>query len=157
MGCLSDFNILGQGGNSMYFKYKKEIDALNNSKDTILNSLYGKAIFKNRTDEIENIIKENKRLAPLLQAKIKELMGKMNKSKPEIIAKGDYCNNPCYEYNTDIVNHCPKCNGSIKDNIENEVIGTKMAYHYADRVYKEVNVYSEKVCTKFTFNDKIKM
>ena len=48
---------------------------------------------------------------PKLTAKLNELIARRDSQTPRVIAKGNYCSNPCYEFNLNLVNECPKCKG----------------------------------------------
>jgi len=97
---------------------------------------------------------ENIKLAPLLKEKIDELIEKRNKSKPVEIAIGNCCRNPCYEYNPSLVTECPKCGGKVEESYENGCT-VERRYDYHKGFYKNVTIYDDNVCDKFTFNDKI--
>ena len=94
---------------------------------------------------------EDKILAPKLKNKIQELIKKMNEAKPNVIGEGDYCSNPCYEYNQNIIGTCPKCNGKAMAKIENET----EKHEYDD--YYGISRTGEKIlpgcCTKFTYGN----
>jgi hypothetical protein len=102
----------------------------------------------------KRIVHENLELGPLLKAKIDELIEKRNKSKPEEIARGNCCRNPCYEYNPSLITECPKCGGKVEESYENGYT-TERRYDRWDGCYKNVNIYDDNVCDKFKFNDKI--
>ena len=105
--------------------------------------------FKNR------LYNEYVKLAPLLKAKIDELIEKRNKSNPIVeIARGNCCRNPCYEYNPYLLTECPKCGGKVEESYENGYT-IERRYDRYDGVYKDVNIYDDNVCDKFKFNDKI--
>ena len=108
----------------------------------------------NDTNFNRRLYKENVELAPLLKAKIDELIEKRDKSNPVEIALGNCCRNPCYEYNPSILTECPKCGGKVEESLENGyTIETR--YDRFDGVYKEVYIYDDNICDKFKFNDKI--
>lgn len=151
MGCLSSF---GMPNFPPAVLYNKEIRALVKSKDELLGKLYFQKIAKNGTEELLKIIEENKKLAPLLKPKIDQLMKKMNFSEPQVIATGNVCKNPCYEYNSRIVNMCPKCGGFVKDEPENGYT-IETEYNRNSGRYEEYKAYNDVVCNKFTYNDKI--
>ena len=48
-----------------------------------------------------------------------------NLNKKVIIGTGNSCNNPCYLYNTNLINNCPKCNGKVEEDFENGYTITK--------------------------------
>ena len=151
MGCLSSF---GMPNTQAIIRYNKESMAIARSKDELLMKLYEQKIYQNGTEELLKIIEENKKLYPLLKSKIEQLMEKMNSAKPEIIATGNVCKIPCYEYNTSIVHFCPKCGEKVSDDVENGII-TKQEYNAAKGIYEDVEYYDDVVCDKFTFNNKI--
>lgn len=62
---------------------------------------------------------EDKIFSAKLKLKICELVEKMNEAEPNIVAEGDYCSYPCYEYNRNLINNCPKCGGKVIMDIEN--------------------------------------
>ena len=57
---------------------------------------------------------------PKLTAKLNELIARRDSQTPRVIAKGNYCSNPCYEFNLNLVNECPKCKGKVIMEYENE-------------------------------------
>lgn len=109
--------------------------------------------FKNSQD-YQKVFHENLELATLLKAKIDELIEKRNKSKPVEIARGNCCRNPCYEYNPSLITECPKCGGKVEESYENGYT-VERRYDRWDGCYKDVNIYDDNACDKFTFNDKI--
>ncbi len=111
-------------------------------------------ITNKKYDELHKITEQNEKLSPLLNEKIKELCKKREEAKPEIIATGNFCKNPCYEYNQKIIKNCPKCGGKVERNFEN---GHTIVSEWSESEQKFVDTknYDENVCTKFEFNDKI--
>ena len=95
----------------------------------------------------------NKKYALPLKLKINELCIKREKSKPFICANGgDYCNNPCYEYQEKLAYNCPKCGGLVDKDFENGKI-IKQEYNEERGVYEEILYYDENICTKFNWVD----
>ncbi len=78
-----------------------EPDAMSKEEIEGISKLHRIGIFIRNEDEDykmkKRIAHENLELGPLLKAKIDELIEKRNKSKPEEIARGNCCRNPCYE------------------------------------------------------------
>ena len=137
MGCLADLNATTDEEWRRYSDYHLFID-YNKLKD--IN-------YKRR------LYNDNLKFAPLLKAKIDELIEKRNKSKPVEISRGNCCRNPCYEYHPSLITECPKCGGKVEESYEN---GYTIERRYDDLGYeKDVKIYDNNVCDKFTFNDKI--
>ena len=137
MGCLADPNGMADEEWRRYSGYHLFID-YNKLKD--IN-------FKRR------LYNDNLKFAPLLKAKIDELIEKRNKSKPVVIARGNCCRNPCYEYNPSLITECPECGGKVEESYEN---GYTVERRFDDLGYEEdVKFYDNNACDKFTFNDKI--
>ena len=137
MGCLADPNAISDEESRRYDGYYLFID-YDKLKD--IN-------FKRR------IYSDNVKFAPLLKAKIDELIEKRNKAKPVVIARGNCCRNPCYEYHPSLITECPECGGKVEESYEN---GYTIERRFDDFGYeRDVKIYDENVCDKFTFNDKI--
>ena len=88
-----------------------------------------------------------------LRAKLKELIAKRDSQTPRVIAKGNYCSNPCYEFNLNLVNECPKCKGKVVMEYENEFT-IKKEYDSDGREF-EKKIYTNKACDKFEYDDSI--
>ena len=74
---------------------------------------------------------------------------------PPIIGTGNSCNNPCYLYNRQIMEKCPKCSGKVEEDLEN---GYTIEKVWDDRreTWKEIKRYNQtKICTGFNWNDNI--
>ena len=100
-------------------------------------------------EQIENVPMENY-LVPL-KKKIDELCEKRDKAQPFICANGgNVCNNPCYEYQTQLEKKCPKCGGVVNKELEN---GKTIQKKFIEKegIYKDVTVYDDNVCTKFNW------
>jgi len=95
---------------------------------------------------------ENLKLAPLLKAKIDELIEKRNKSKPVEVAHSLDCNKACYEYHPSLVTKCPKCGGKVEESYEN---GCTIQKKY-DAFGYEINakVYDNNICEEFLYDDR---
>jgi hypothetical protein len=83
--------------------------------------------------------------------KIDELCEKRDKAEPFICANGgNACNNPCYEYQTQLETKCPKCGGAVNKEFENgKTIERK--YIKKNERYEDVTVYDDNVCSKFNW------
>ena len=100
----------------------------NTDKNTRLSITMG-AVAGNRITDLHRIFiddiklvetePEDKIFSAKLKLKICELVEKMNEAEPNIVAEGDYCSYPCYEYNRNLINNCPKCGGKVIMDIEN--------------------------------------
>ena len=82
------------------------------------------------------------------------MIGKREKITPEIIATGNCCNNPCYEYQSKLFSTCPKCGGKVNKDYENGYT-VKTEYNNVKGQNYDKKIYDENVCSKFTFNNKI--
>jgi hypothetical protein len=133
---------MGCSGCEELFEDKFALSYQFNSK--IRNSGFYYKFDKKQLKEIEL---EDKILSQKLKIKIEELKKKMNEAEPHIIAEGDYCSNPCYEYNKNIIEHCPKCGGRAIANIENE---RKDPLIYG---FNQNSNYLVGCCEKFTYKD----
>jgi phage FluMu protein Com len=104
-------------------------------------------IEKAQVKEEEN---NEKYLVPL-KRKIDELCEKRDKAEPFICANGgNACNNPCYEYQTQLETKCPKCGGAVNKEFENgKTIERK--YIKKNERYEDVTVYDDNVCSKFNW------
>ena len=90
---------------------------------------------------------------PKLTAKLNELIARRDSQTPRVIAKGNYCSNPCYEFNLNLVNECPKCKGKVVMEYENEFT-IKKEYDSDGREF-EKKIYTNKACDKFEYDDSI--
>ena len=133
-----------------------EPEVMTNAEREEMSKLYSFVPYKKSKDDkyMKRLYRENKELASLLKAKIDELIEKRNKSKPVEIARGNCCRNPCYEYHPSLITECPKCGGKIEESYENGYT-IERRYDRWDGCYKDVKLYDDNVCDKFTFNDKI--
>jgi len=97
---------------------------------------------KERQEQVEKYLKPLKR-------KIDELCEKRDNAQPFICANGgNVCNNPCYEYQTQLEKKCPKCGGLVNKEFENgKTIQRK--YFQNEGIYKDVTVYDDNVCSEF--------
>ena len=150
MGCLSDM--------IAEFKFHDEslrfmLGKFDVSDDETISKLQNRQSMKNL--EILNKIKEeNEKVVPLLKKKLDELMRKRDE-KPIMIGTGKFCGSPCYAYNKNILQKCPKCNGNVSINVENAYEKKEQYDEYLGRT-KEVEVMVEKdICVRFNYNDKV--
>ena len=69
------------------------------------------------------IIEENEKVKGKMKQIIKELKKEGASKNPRIIiGTGNSCNNDCYLYNLDLVRTCPKCEGKVEQEVENDYI-----------------------------------
>ena len=90
---------------------------------------------------------------PKLTAKLNELIARRDSQTPRVIAKGNYCSNPCYEFNLNLVNECPKCKGKVIMEYENEYT-IKKDYNREGREI-EKKIYNKNACDKFEFDQSL--
>jgi uncharacterized protein YbaR (Trm112 family) len=88
-----------------------------------------------------------------LSTKLAELTAKRDEQTPKEIAKGNYCSNPCYEFNMTLTEECPKCKGAVVMEYENEF--TKKQEYNSEGKLIEKTIYNKNACSKFEFNDSI--
>ena len=88
-----------------------------------------------------------------LSAKLEELIAKRDAQTPRVIAKGNYCSNPCYEFNLNLISKCPKCKGKVVMEYENEFT-IKKEYDSDGREF-EKKIYNNKACDEFEYDDSI--
>lgn len=81
------------------------------------------------------------------------LIAKRDASTPKVVASGNYCKNPCYEFNLNLVEECPKCKGAVVMEYENEYTTTQE--YNRDGVRFEKKHYNKNCCNKFEFNKSI--
>ena len=96
--------------------------------------------------------KEEKIFSAKLKTKIDELMVKMNQAEPNIIAEGNYCSNPCYEYNENLKGTCPKCGGKVTAKEENKPGAINYYYDYYGNRRMSRNA-CEGCCDKFNYKN----
>ena len=95
--------------------------------------------------------KEEKIFSDKLKKKVDELIEKMNKAEPQIIAEGNYCSNPCYEYNKNLQESCPKCGGKVITKEENKY--TVSYYYDYNGIRQSGQNFEEGCCDKFTYKN----
>ena len=130
-------------GNAMFFGQEPfQTKLLNNEKLNL--------------EILKKIKEENNKAREEMKGILDELiLRSKNLNKKVIIGTGNSCNNPCYLYNTNLINNCPKCNGKVEEDVENGYTITKEWKPNLNR-YEEVKNYNEtKICTGFKWNDKI--
>ena len=130
-------------GNAMFFGQEPfQTKLLNNEKLNL--------------EILKKIKEENDKAREEMKGILDELiLRSKNLNKKVIIGTGNSCNNPCYLYNTNLINNCPKCNGKVEEDFENGYTITKEWKPNLNR-YEEVKNYNEtKICTGFKWNDKI--
>ena len=74
---------------------------------------------KKNYDILKHIYEENEIVSEKLKQKIDEYIKKREEAKPLQIATGK-CGNPCYAYQKKIVFNCPKCDGNVISEVEND-------------------------------------
>lgn len=88
------------------------------SKDEMLNKFSYCCSNKNY-EILKKIYEENDIVSERLNQKIQEYVKIREESKPVEIATGK-CGNPCYAYQRKILFDCPKCDGIVNRDIEND-------------------------------------
>jgi uncharacterized protein YbaR (Trm112 family) len=86
-----------------------------------------------------------------LSTKLAELIAKRDAQTPREVAKGNYCSNPCYEFNSNLTEECPKCKGQVVMEYENEFQEIEDYTSSGKRITKKI--YNKNCCNKFDFND----
>ena len=156
MGCLSDLSDFCLVVNlpREQFEYVEILRELcfHNEKDEIHKKVYSNR--KYNTEFYVKIIEENEKVKGKMKQIIKELKKEGASKNPRIIiGTGNSCNNDCYLYNLDLVRTCPKCEGKVEQEVENDYIIEKK---WKDGVLKEYKYYNEKkICTGFRWNENI--
>ena len=89
--------------------------------------ILGDGLMSVKLPKLKEAEKEEKIFSAKLKKKVDELIVKMNQAKPNIIAEGDYCSYPCYEYNENLKENCPKCEGRVICEEENKY---DVSYYY---------------------------
>lgn len=140
MGCCGDliaeFKYNNENLNFMHGKFSVSDD------ETIFN-LQNHRSMKN-LEILKKIKEENDKVVPLLKNKLDELMKKRDE-KPIMIGTGNVCGSPCYAYNKNILLKCPKCNGNVNIEVENE-------YEMRGRNKEMVE---KGICVRFNYNEKV--
>lgn len=126
MGCLSDFGI--NFGNNNKYSHLNQLEEL-------------------KQQHANQIVEK-------LRPKINEYIQKRDSQTPRVIAQGNYCNNPCYEFNLNLFKTCPKCKGAVVEDYENEytIINTMDDYN---RIYEKKIYKKDTCCTNFVFDEKL--
>lgn len=109
---------------------------------------------KKNYDILKHIYEENEIVSEKLKQKIDEYIKKREEAKPLQIATGK-CGNPCYAYQKKIVFNCPKCDGNVNSEVENDYESLGV-FDQRSRIAKIIKKYKEKnICTRFDFNENI--
>ena len=145
MGCSTDLSLFYDGGNHKIPKI------LQLSSDETIRKYANHKSAKN-LEIFKHILEENEISLQKLKKKIDELVIKGENTKPIQIATAK-CGNPCYTYQMRIFSKCPKCDGRVFRNMENE---SSKSRYYDDMAgfYREGKSYSNKnICTRFNFEN----
>ena len=132
MGCFGDPIYSSDLDERIIYKYRDTYDLLFKDDDR-----------KVKKAKMKQIELDDKRVTPKFKKKMEELISKRESTKPRIIAEGNYCSKPCYEYNTNILDTCPKCGGVVQNSVENEIDPSPVLNIY----------YIPGCCEKFTYKN----
>ena len=66
---------------------------------------------------LKTINEENKKVRDAMKTTLTALLNRANQKV--IIGTGNSCNCPCYLYNLDLAQVCPKCGGRVEEDFEN--------------------------------------
>ena len=88
-----------------------------------------------------------------LSSILNQLIEKRDSQTPKEVATGNYCKNPCYEFNLNLINECPKCKGKVVMDFENEF--TTRSEYDSRRNLIERKIYNKNACDNFTFNETV--
>lgn len=99
--------------------------------------------YEARKQQINQIIEK-------LRPKVDEYIQKRDSQTPRVIAKGNYCNNPCYEFNLTLFNTCPKCKGAVVEDYENDYTTQNVVSN--GQVYEKKIYNKNTCCSTFTFD-----
>ena len=118
-----------------------------------------KKLYNNRDDNeelIKQMYEDNERLKVIMKDKMSKLLKERMKNKSIVmIGTGNSCNNDCYLYNLDLRYKCPKCEGKVEEDFENDYT-VEQEWNNTRKVYKEVKHYNEKkICTGFRWNNNV--
>ena len=141
MGCLDDFGYDGiiENNENMRGAYVFVSQNLN---------VEGNAA-PNLEEKYDDNVEE--KAAEKLAIIIERLIKKRDSQTPREVAHGNYCKNPCYEFNLNLINVCPKCKGKVVMEYENEYTITKDRDKNGNIIDKKI--YNKNACNKFEFND----
>ena len=120
---------------------------------------FHKKIWENREDNIEilkQIYAENEKLKVKMKEKLDKLINEREQKSPiVIIGTGNSCNSDCYLYNLDLWKTCPKCEGKVEEEFENDYT-IEHKWNDSRNAYEELKIYNEKkICTGFRWNNNI--
>ena len=129
-------------------------DCLQFGQEKYYEKLY---LFKKLNLELlKKIYQENERLKVIMKKKISSLFSDGSLKNPKvIIGTGNSCNNDCYLYNLNLQKKCPKCDGKVEEDFENDYT---IEHEWDEKrgVYEETKKYNEKkICTDFRWNNNI--
>ena len=118
-----------------------------------------KKLYENKENNIEflsQVYEENEKVKEKMKEKLTKLFIEGKQKNPKvIIGKGNSCNNDCYLYNLGLTKTCPKCDGKVEEDYENDYTIEKKWDDY-QKAFKDVKNYNEKkICTGFKWNNNI--
>lgn len=93
----------------------------------------------------------NNNAAGKLATILERLISIRDSQTPREVAHGNYCKNPCYEFNLNLIYECPKCKGEVVMEYENEYTIKKDYDRNGNQIEKKI--YNKTACNKFEFND----
>ena len=105
-------------------------------------------------DILKLIAEENEIVSQRLKQKIDELWKKRDGGNPIQISVGK-CGNPCYAYKLNLFFHCPKCNGNINCELENDYTTERVYDDFIQNFRNAKNYTDRNVCNSFDFNENI--
>ena len=123
------------------------------SKDDMLNKFSYCCSNKNY-EILKKIYEENDIVSERLNQKIQEYVKIREESKPVEIATGK-CGNPCYAYQRKILFDCPKCDGIVNRDIENDYENEVIHNTYSGKTQLQKKYLEKNICYRFNFNEKI--
>ncbi len=120
---------------------------------------YYKKLYNNKDHNMEflkQLYEENEKLKVKMNDILTALFLVPRKTNPKvIIGTGNSCNNDCYLYNVDLTTKCPKCDGKVDEDFENDYT-VEHKWVESKNAYVDVKKYNEKkICTGFRWNNNV--
>ena len=154
MGCFGDFGLSYGEGSKLTFSLNNLGCCFRHGTDESHIKLYNNRV--HNVDLIKKINEENEKVKVIMKEKINSLKKEVTLKNPKvIIGTGKSCNSDCYLYNPALMKTCPKCEGKVEEEYENDY-KLENVWNKDKQAYNEIKRYNEKkICTGFRWNNNI--
>ena len=142
MGCFGDFGLSYGEGSKLTFSLNNLGCCFRYGTDESHIKLYNNRV--HNVDLIKKINEENEKVKVIMKEKINSLKKEVTLKNPKvIIGTGKSCNSDCYLYNPALMKTCPKCEGKVEEEYENDY-KLENVWNKDKQAYNEIKRYNEK-------------